>query len=89
MRPKAPESRNKGARSRYYTDIRQKIDRMSRSEWREWYKQCLTELHSDRELWEWLNHEPKWISPRKGKYGGKVGRPFDNQYLPDTRHGEL
>lgn len=85
--PKAPENRRRGDKSKHYTDIRRKLNQMTREESREWYRECLRELPKDSELWEWLNREPIWAPKRRGEFGNKIGRPNDiKKYTPDTRN---
>lgn len=86
-------ARAKGEKSRIYTEIRQKIDKMNRDQWREWFKECIDELQKDPELWQWINHKGKWEGMFKdGKYQNKktgAGRPkdwYEGINYPDTRN---
>lgn len=81
--------RNKGYKSRIYTDIRQKINKMNREEWRMWFDECIQNLQKDEALWDWLTKERKYEGRTKGGvYQRKLGRPFDSRKkdLPDTRN---
>ena len=96
MKIKPPGTeRAKGDKSPMYTDIRRKLSKMERSEWQQWYRECLEELQKNKAVWEWLNHKGKWEGQYiKGVYQRKTkstkrGRPFDRQSeldFPDTRN---
>lgn len=85
--------RDKGDKSRIYTDVRQKLAKMERDEWRAWFVECIDELQSDEAVWNWLTKETKFVGKFKGgkylKKQDRVGRPFDwhkGLNYPDTRN---
>ena len=89
-----PESRVKGDKARVFTDIRRKLDKMERDEWRAWYKECLETLPKDEAIWEWITRERKFADKFKGgvykKTQPKKGRkPHWRNQWPYTRHTEL
>lgn len=90
VRIPTPERAN-GDKSRYYTDIRQKIAKMERDEWRQWFRECIAELQKNEELWHYIVRERKLSGKFKdGKYlktQERVGRPpaWKSKY-EDTRN---
>ena len=94
MHPKIPTpERAKGEKSRYYTDIRQKLDKMERDEWRAWFVECIAELQKNKELWNFITRERVWEKKwKKGIYQktqDRVGRPVTwhkGLNYPDTRN---
>jgi hypothetical protein len=82
--------RNKGDKSRIYTEIRGKLRDMERDEWRKWFGECLAALEANEELWHWLTRERKYAGRVvNGEYQRKKkGRPFNSikRIIPDTRN---
>ena len=84
---KVPESRKRGDKAPHFTTIRHKLENMERSEWKEWYVQCLEELQRDEAVWNWISREKGW-KPMPQILKGKWGRPPRDlrKNLPDTRN---
>ena len=83
--------RTKGDKSRFYTDIRQKLAKMERDEWRAWFTECLNGLMEDQAVWEWLTKETKFRGKFiNGKYQktqpNKGRKPHWRNVHPDTRN---
>ena len=90
VRIPTPE-RAKGDKSRYYTDIRQKIAKMQREEWRAWFVECIAELQKNEELWHYITKERKfggkYVDGKYLKKQQKPGRPADwKSKYEDTRN---
>lgn len=83
-----PQSRRNGSKAKYYTDLKKRVYKMERDEWRAWYKECLDNLPKNSEVWNWLNRNPVWAPKRRGKFGNQIGRPLDDikKETPDTRN---
>lgn len=54
---KKPEKRKKGDKAPHFTQIRQKLAKMNRTEWLEWYSECIQSVMEDKELWMWISRE--------------------------------
>jgi CO dehydrogenase/acetyl-CoA synthase alpha subunit len=85
--PLPPENRRNGSKAIHYRELRKRMNKMERPEWKEWFKQCMMELPKDKQIWEWLNREARWKPKGRGKYGKRIGRPLDiKANTPDTRN---
>jgi hypothetical protein len=85
---KVPESRKKGYKAPHFTGVRKKIHDMNREEWLAWYKECLDNLQSDLEIWNWISRERGSQPTPQILKKNKMGRAPKNlmKNLPDTRN---